>query len=97
MMKKAITHVGRECRPEDSRLLLPVHDELVLEVREDALERLERAMASMVEGTIEGMDFPVEVRIGPNRAETIPADCYFGRCEHGCEAVRRPGGGTATA
>ena len=49
MMKKAITRVGRECG-DDARLLLPVHDELVLEVREDALERMEGSFNGWLRG-----------------------------------------------
>ena len=76
MLKKAIPVVGAACDPKDSALLLPVHDELLLEVAPEALERLALVCGKMVDGLMP-IHFPVDVKIGTNRFNAVDAEKFF--------------------
>jgi len=76
LLKHAIPRVGAACRPEDSALLLPVHDELLFEAAPSALARLTTACKTMVDG-IMPVHFPVDIKIGKNRFEAIDEQDFF--------------------
>ena len=79
LLKLAIARVGLACREESAHLLLPVHDSVELEVREDDVERMGAVCLSMVDDAIPGISFPVEAHVGRNRGEVVPLDCWLDR------------------
>jgi len=55
-------------REWDAHLLLPIHDELVLEVKEELVPLVAVTVAFMGSRGVHGMpiDFPIEIKVGPN-------------------------------
>lgn len=63
IIKKAMLDVSRELDLEnrsDIRLLLQIHDELVFEIKEDAVEKEAKRITEIMEGVIK-LDVPLEV------------------------------------
>jgi DNA polymerase-1 len=72
IMKKAMIDVNRELKQKnyDASILLTVHDELVIEVKDDQVEDVIQSCKEKMEHTIElSVPIPVEVAHGSNWAE----------------------------
>jgi DNA polymerase-1 len=65
MIKLAMIKIGEFFRSENlrSKLLLQVHDELVFEVHEAELDKIQRNVCSLMEGALP-LDVPVKVDVG---------------------------------
>jgi DNA polymerase-1 len=65
MIKLAMIKIAEFFRSENlkSRLLLQVHDELVFEVHEAELDKIQRNVCSLMEGALP-LDVPVKVDVG---------------------------------
>ena len=75
LIKRAMLNVeariAREGHP--GRLLLQIHDELVLEAPRDAIPGLARIVREEMEGAMElSVPLQVDVEAGPNWLETAP-------------------------
>jgi DNA polymerase-1 len=55
----------------DAHLLLQVHDEVILEVRDEHLDKLVALVYTMLDGVMP-IDFPVEPEVGKNWAQMTP-------------------------
>ena len=69
VMKMAMIGLDGRLAPDEARMLLQIHDELVFEVREDAVATTVHLVREMMEGVVE-LDVPltVDVGIGPDLA-----------------------------
>lgn len=69
VIKIAMVELDGRLPPDEARMLLQIHDELVFEVREDAVEPTVRLVREVMEGVVE-LDVPltVDVGIGPDLA-----------------------------
>lgn len=69
VIKIAMIELDRHLAPEQARMLLQIHDELVFEVREDAVEPTVRLVRETMEGVVElAVPLTVDVGIGPDLA-----------------------------
>ncbi|MDE0137201.1 MAG: DNA polymerase I [bacterium] len=69
VIKIAMIELDRHLAPDQARMLLQIHDELVFEVREDAVEPTVRLVREMMEGVVElAVPLTVDVGIGPDLA-----------------------------
>jgi DNA polymerase I len=70
IIKLAMIAIAPKLDPEEARLLLQVHDELVFEVRPDAWERLQGVIKTTMEGAVElAIPLLVEIHAGNNWME----------------------------
>ena len=69
VMKMAMIGLDGRLAPDEARMLLQIHDELVFEVREEAVETTVHVVREMMEGVVE-LDVPltVDVGVGPDLA-----------------------------
>ena len=63
VIKVAMIELDRLLAPDEARMLLQIHDELVFEVREDAVEPTIRLVREVMEGVVE-LDVPLTVDVG---------------------------------
>ena len=68
VMKLALLKVDRELGELEGRLLLAVHDEVVIECREEAIDKVMEVCYSMTEGLMP-IKLPVEVKVGRSWGE----------------------------
>ena len=69
VIKMAMIELDRRLAPDQARMLLQIHDELVFEVREDAVEPTVRLVREMMEGVVDlAVPLTVDVGIGPDLA-----------------------------
>ena len=69
VMKMAMIGLDGRLAPDEARMLLQIHDELVFEVREDAVETTAHVVREMMEGVVElNVPLTVDVGIGPDLA-----------------------------
>ena len=73
-MKKIDSHIGKEKREEDMRLLLQVHDELVYEVKENLVAEVVAHFKNIMETVVpedktHGVPILVDARVGDNWGE----------------------------
>ena len=69
VIKMAMIALDRRLAPDRARMLLQIHDELVFEVREDAVEPTVRLVREMMEGVVElAVPLTVDVGVGPDLA-----------------------------
>lgn len=70
LIKKAMIEIDRVLDPKEARLILQVHDELVLEVKEEAAEKIGNLVKEKMEGIVE-WDVPIiaDVHAGKNWGE----------------------------
>jgi DNA polymerase I len=70
IIKLAMIAIAPKLDPEEARLLLQVHDELVFEVRPDVWERLQGVIKTTMEGAVElAIPLLVEIHAGNNWME----------------------------
>lgn len=77
LIKLAMVHLDRALREQDlpARLLLQIHDELILEVQEEALPVVAKVLSAEMRGAM-ALTIPLEssLEAGPNWGELSPID-----------------------
>jgi len=70
LLKAAMVSVHRALNPDEAAILLTVHDELILETREDKAEAISRLCRELMESALDlSIPIPVECSIGPSWAD----------------------------
>jgi len=70
LLKAAMVSVHRALNPDEAAILLTVHDELILEAREDKAEAISRLCRELMESALDlSIPIPVECSIGPSWAD----------------------------
>ena len=75
IMKLAMIRVDADLRASgmSARMLLQVHDELVLEAAEEEVETVSQLLVTAMSGAVDlGVPLDVEVKVGPNWADLAP-------------------------
>jgi len=67
LIKLAMIRLHGELDPDRARMLVQVHDELLFEVREGAVEEVRQTVRAAMEGAME-LDVPLRVEIGTGRS-----------------------------
>ncbi|MEW6238769.1 MAG: DNA polymerase I [Candidatus Omnitrophota bacterium] len=70
LLKAAMVNVHRALNPDEAAILLTVHDELILEVKEERAEAVNRLCRELMESALEiSIPIPVECSIGSSWAD----------------------------
>lgn len=66
MIRKIMNDVEQSINDDDIGLVLQMHDEFILEIRQENATKIAQHVKTLMEFEVNGIHFPVKIRQGPN-------------------------------